>query len=89
MFPNPYIIGMAVIAAAGVDKYTSKSTTELYSHTNMIVLGNQALVIQDTGKYAEVNAFLSDVQGMSKVPVVDDVVAYDCLFSSEFYLLVV
>ena len=66
---------MAAITAAGVYKYTSKSTTELDSHENTIVIGNQALVIQDTGKSAEVNSFSSEVQGMSKVPVFDTVVA--------------
>ena len=86
--PNPYIIGMSDIAAAGVDKYTSESTAELDSHANTIVLGNQALVIQDTGTYAEVNVFPSEVRGMSKVPVVDAVVTYDCPFTLESYLLV-
>ena len=73
---------MADIEAAGVDKYTSESTTELDSHANMIVLGNQALVIQNTGQYAEVNSFSSDGQGMSKVPAIDAVLAYDCSFTS-------
>ena len=80
--PNPYIIRMAAIAAAGVDKYTSESTAELDSHANMIVLGNQALVIQVTGKSAEVNSFSSDTQGTPKVTVVDAVVSYDCPFTS-------
>ena len=66
---------MAAITEAGVDKYTSKSTTELDSHANTIVIGNQALVIQDTEKSTEVNAFSSDVQGISKGTVVDAVVA--------------
>ena len=53
----------------------------------MIVLGNQALVIQDTGKSAEMNAFSSDIQVISKVPVVDTVVVYDFPFTSKSYLL--
>ena len=44
--PNPYIIKMAAIAVAGIDKYTDMETAEIDSHTNMIVLGKQALVIQ-------------------------------------------
>ena len=79
---------MAAIAASGLDKYTSESMAELDSHKNMIVLGNQALFIQDTGKSAEVNEFSSNIQGMSKLPVVDAVVTYNCTFSSESYLLV-
>ena len=62
--------------------HTSESTTELDSHANTIVLGNKALVIHDTGQYVEVKEFFSDVQGMSKVPVVDPVVAYYCRFTS-------
>ena len=81
MEPNQYITGMSDIAAAGVDKYTSNSTIELDSHVNTIVLVNQALVIQDTGQSAEVNKFSSNIQGMSKVPVVDAVVAYNFLFN--------
>ena len=79
---------MAAIAAAGVNKYTSESTAELDSHKNMIVLGNQAIFIQDTGKSAEVNEFLSEVQGVSKVNSIDSVVSYYCPFTSESYLLV-
>ena len=68
---------MAAIAAAGVYKYTSESAAELDSHGNIIVIGNQTLVIQDTENSADVNAFSSDIQRMSEVPVVDAVVAYD------------
>ena len=79
---------MAAISAAGVDKYTAMKTTDLDSHANMIVLGTQALVIQDTGHSAEVNAFSDDVGGLSKVPISDAVVEYDCPYTSKTYLLV-
>ena len=79
---------MAAIAVAGIDKYTAMETTDLEFHANMIVLGKQALVIQDTGHSAEVNAFSDDVGGLSKVPIVDAVVAYDCPYTSKTYLLV-
>ena len=68
---------MAEISAAGIDKYTAMETTELDSHSNMIVLGKQALVIQYTGHSDEVNTFSDDVGVLSKVPIVDAVVAYD------------
>ena len=73
---------MAAIAAAGVDKYTSESTTELDSHANMIVLGNQAPFIQDIGQSSEVNVFSIELRGMSKVPAFDAVVACGCPFAS-------
>ena len=36
-------------------------TTELDSHANMVVIGAQGTIIQKTGRYADVNAFSSDV----------------------------
>jgi hypothetical protein len=65
------------------------STTELDSHANMIVAGRQAFVFNYTGEYADVNAFSEEAGGMSQVPIVDAVVAYDCPYTGETYLLVV
>ena len=50
-------------------------TTELDSHANMVVLGNQATIIQSRGT-ADVNAFSEEV-GTLKVPIVDGIIAYD------------
>ena len=36
------------------------STTELDSHANMVVVGEQATIISDSGTYAEVRAFTED-----------------------------
>ena len=47
------------------------------------------MIINHTGQSAKVNAFSSDVKSMSKVPIVDAVVAYDCPYSGKTYLLVV
>ena len=63
-------------------------TTELDSHANMVVLGNQGTTIQDTGKFSDVNTFAEDVGMMPRVPIVDSVVAYDCPYSVELILLV-
>ena len=52
--------------------------TELDSHANMICVGEQATIIQHTGKYADVSAFAKDVGTLPRVPVVDAVVTYDC-----------
>ena len=66
----------------------SAGTTELYSHVNMVVIGAQGMIIQKTGKYADVNAFSSDVGTLSRVPIVDAAVAYDCPFSGRKILMV-
>ena len=63
-------------------------TTELDSHDNMVVIGAQGTIIQKTGRYAYVNAFSSDVGTLSRVPIVDAAVAYDCSFSGRKLLMV-
>ena len=75
------------VSACGKSEYGS--TTELDSHANMIVVGYQALVIQETGQSAHVNAFSDEVQGMSEVPIVDAVISYDCSITGKTYLLTV
>ena len=59
----------------------SAGTTKLDSHTNMVVIGAQGTIIHQTGRYADVNAFSSDVGTMSRVTIVDAAVAYDCPLS--------
>ena len=49
--------------------------TELDSHANMIVLGEQAAVISYTGLNVEVRAFADEVKGLSQVPIIDGVIA--------------
>ena len=61
----------------GGERERSAGTTELDSHDNMIVIGAQWTIIQQTGRYADVNAFSSDVGTMSRVPIVEAAVAYD------------
>ena len=53
----------------------------------MIVLGLQALIIDHIGQSAEVNSFSSDMEGISKVPIIDSVVAYTCPYTRMTYIL--
>ena len=69
--------------------YFYLSSIELDSHANMVVIGKQAFVFSHSGKYADVQAFAKEVKVLSEVPIVDDVIAYDCKSSGETYLLVV
>ena len=66
----------------------SAGTTELDSHTKMIVTGAQGMIIQKTGRYVDVNAFFSDVGTMSRVRIVDAAIAYNCPFSGQTILMV-
>ena len=87
--PSRHLIGQIQVSAAGVEQGGwSTGTTELESHANMVVFGNQGTTIQNTGKFADVNAFAEDVGMMPRVPIVDLVLSYDCQYSGEVILLV-
>ena len=55
----------------------------------MVVIGKQLFVFSHSGQYADVQDFAKDVKDLPEVPIVDDVIAYDCISSGETYLLVV
>ena len=77
------------MAAAGDEQGGwSMGTTELYSCANMVVIGGQGTTIQHTGKFSDVKAFAADVGMMTRVPIVDAVIAYDFPHSGEVFLLV-
>ena len=77
--PNRHLIEKNQVSAAGGKQGGwSTGTTELDYHANMVVFGNQGTTIQNTGKFSDVNAFAEDVGMMTRVLIVDSVVAYDC-----------
>ena len=76
-----------LVSSVGSDH--KEGTTELDSHANMFVVGHQAFVYNRTGLHAHVNAFSEEAGGISKVPIVDAVIAYDCKYSGETYMLVI
>ena len=53
----------------------------------MVVIGAQGTIIQNTGKYADVNGFSPDVGTMSRVPIVDSAMGYDRPISGKTTLL--
>ena len=71
------------------DSSISESRSELDSHANMIVVGKYALVINDTGKTAQVSPFTPDYNAMSGVRIVDAAIQYDCPYSHQPYVLIV
>ena len=64
----------------------SDSSTELDSHTNMPVVGQNCYIVSDSGNFAEVNYFSPDYK-TKKIPIVDSVVQYH--FSTITYILVI
>ena len=65
------------------------STTEMDSHTNMAVVGSNATKIQDTGHYADVNAFANDVGQMKRDPIKDMAIAYDFPYQKKTFLFII
>ena len=60
------------------DDTIEESRTELDSHANMVVVGQHAFIINNTGKTAEVSPFTSSYDSLKNAPIVDAIIAYDC-----------
>ena len=62
MEPNEHLIErmMTLISSSG-DNVCCKSSTELDSHADMVVIGKQAFVFSHSGQYANVQAFTDEV----------------------------
>ena len=65
------------------------SRTDLDSHANMVVVVKHDAITCDTGRRAEVSPSTPDYESLSKVPIVDATIRYDCPYSRETYLLIV
>ena len=76
----PYVQRLqALIASANSDDFVDDigSRTELDSHANMVVVGQNATIFDTTGKTCTVNSFSESAGKIEHVPIVDAVVAYD------------
>ena len=62
---------------------------ELDSHANMVVIGDQATIIQTAQQTADVRPFSNECSKLEQVPIVDAAFAYDCSHSGKAYMLVV
>ncbi len=70
------------------DKLSTISRTELDSHANMAVLGNNCFIFENTGKTCDVSAFSPNIETTS-LPIVDAVIVYDCPYNLKSYLLMI
>ena len=61
---------------------------EFNTHANMMVLGKNYYITNYTGRTAEVEPFLLEIESLYQVPIVDTVMQYDNLYTDEIYLLV-
>ena len=65
-----------------------ESRTDLDSHANMPVIGKHALILNDTGRVADVNPFTPDYKSM-RVPIVHAALKYECPYTGDVSILVV
>ena len=72
-----------------MEPITKKSTNEIDFHANMAVVGSNDTKIQDTGRYADVNAFSNDLGQMKRVPIKDMAIVYDCLYQKKTFILII
>jgi hypothetical protein len=72
-----------------MDEKDTNSRTKLDSHANMVVVGNNCLIIEWSGQTAIVNPFTPDYDALPEVPIVDAAVMYECSTSSKEYILIV
>ena len=87
--PNPHLIQRIQVTDASSGRLRrGTGTTKLDSHANMVVIGAQGAIIKNMGNYADVNGFSPDVGTMSRVPIVDAVLGYDCPIYGKTTLLV-
>ena len=63
--------------------------TELDSHANMVVVGNNCEILADTGKTANVKAFSPEHETLDSVRIVDAAVKWICPNTDTNYLMIV
>lgn len=93
--PNAHLVNaiqVSISASDGLDvgmaETVEETRTDLDSHANMCVFGKHCMIINDSGRYADVNGFSQELDSLRKVPIVDAAIAYDCPFSLKSYILV-
>ena len=78
--PNKHLCSVICgqqVSAMEVEGCDGVPRTELDSHANMVVVCGNAVVVNETGRTVEVNAFSPELPHLT-VKLVDAVVRYDC-----------
>ena len=68
---------------------TSEPIYELDSHANMMVLGKNPFVFEETGRTCNVQPFSTDMGIATDVPISDGAIEYDCPYAKTTYTLIV
>ena len=64
------------------------SRTKLDSHSNIVVVGMHAYILNYTGHTAKVIPFTSSYDALKNVPIIDAIIVYNFPLSGKTYLLV-
>jgi hypothetical protein len=89
--PNKYVCALI----RSYSKITKNSETlnsyktELDSHANMAVIGRHSIIINDTGKTADVKPFSPDCNTLQKVKIIDAAIKWTCPNTDVEYILLV
>jgi hypothetical protein len=93
--PNAHLcksLGKTISSSDGVEVIREggeETRTDLDSHANMCVVGNQIRIVNKSGRHAEVNAFSPDLESLQRVPIIDAAIAYDCPYSMKTFILII
>ena len=85
--PNSYITTLIAATESPNTTRSRKNHTELDSHANMVVLGNECFVFEKGGT-CSVKGFAPGLQ-MANIPVVDAALAYDDPYTGISHILIV
>ena len=86
---NDYIASMVKTDMYDTDEtLDNDSRTELDSHANMVVVGRNSVILNDTGRTASVNPFTLVYEALN-IKIVDAAVTYTCPYVNKTYLLVI
>ena len=90
--PNEHLgekIMASISASVGTTMEMDGSRTDLDSHANMCLIGRNSIIVNYSGRYADVNAFSPDIDTLQRIPIVDAAIAYDCPYSSKPYIFLI
>ena len=86
--PNYHIYQILLLSIDTSVDPNEKSLIELDSHANMVVVGMNAYILNYKDCTAEVSSFTSSYYALKNAPIIDAIIAYNCLFSGKTYLMV-
>jgi hypothetical protein len=91
--PNAHVCAAITASISGTSAsnmmvHDSPGRADLDSHANMVVLGNDCLVLRESGKSVDVNAFAPEYATLKKVPVVDAAILYESPYDGHLWFLI-